>query len=193
MAAGKVITGFSKPYVAVYGESSGTITYTSGQVLARGVEVSIAPDSSDANIFYADNNQAESQAGTFTGGTVTLTVDGLLAAAERLIMGLPAADQSGFLVYDDDQAKPYVGIGFITRYMSGGVTTYVPVILTKCIFDDVGMAAKTQEAEIDWQTTELTATILRADDSKHAWRKVGDGVSTETAAETVIKTYFGIT
>ena len=193
MAAGKVLTGFSKPYVAVYSESSGTITYSSGQLLARGVNVSITPNSSDANIFYADNNQAESEAGTFTGANMTLTVDGLLAAAERLIMGLPAAGEDGSMVFDDDQATPYVGVGFIARYMSGGVTTYVPYILKKCIFNMTSISAATQEAQIDWQTQELTANILRADDAKHTWRKIGADVSTETAAETVIKTEFGIT
>lgn len=193
MANGQVITGFSLPYVALYAESSGTISYSSGQILARGVNVQISVDSTDANNFYADNAPAESQAGTFTGGTVTLTVDGLKQTAEKLIMGLPTPGQDGFVVYDDDQAKPYVGIGFIVRYMSGGTTTYVPIILTKCIFDDVPLEAATQEQEIDWQTTELTATILRGDDAKHTWRKVGAGVSTESAAEAVIKTAFSIT
>ena len=39
MANGRIITGFSKPYVAKYAESSGTVTYSDGMVLARGVEV----------------------------------------------------------------------------------------------------------------------------------------------------------
>ena len=77
MKAGKVTTGFSKPYVALYAESSGTVTYSSGQLLARGVEVSIEPEVGDANKFYADNIVAETIAGIFQGGTATFTVDGL--------------------------------------------------------------------------------------------------------------------
>ena len=50
-------------------------TYTSGQILARGVEVSIDPEVGDDNTFYADNISAETAPGVFTGGTVTLTVD----------------------------------------------------------------------------------------------------------------------
>ena len=38
-ANGRVITGFSQPYVALYSESGGTVTYASGQILARGVSV----------------------------------------------------------------------------------------------------------------------------------------------------------
>ncbi len=94
-AAGKVCPGFSKPYVALYSASGTTLTYTSGQKLARGVDVSIEPESSDDNKFYADNVEAETDAGTFSGGTLSLTVDGLLQAAESLIMGLPAADSDG--------------------------------------------------------------------------------------------------
>ena len=103
-AVGKVTIGFSKPYVAKYSESGGVVTYSAGQLLARGVSVSAEVDSSDNNNFYADNIIAESDAGTFSGGTVTLTVDGLLQDAEKLIQGLAAANTAGFLVYDDDQA-----------------------------------------------------------------------------------------
>lgn len=35
MANGKVITGFSKPYVALYAANNGSPTYTSGQPLAE--------------------------------------------------------------------------------------------------------------------------------------------------------------
>ena len=94
-AAGKVTIGFSKPYVALYSESGGTVTYSSGQLLARGVSVSVESDSSDNNNFYADNIVAETDAGSFTGGTATLTVDGLLQDAEKLVQGLPTADEIG--------------------------------------------------------------------------------------------------
>lgn len=193
MAAGKVCTGFSLPYVALYAESSGTITYTSGQKLARGVSVTATPETTDDNNFYADNILAESAAGEFTGGTINLTVDGLLAAAERLIMGLPAADTTtGFTHYGDDQAIPDVGIGFIARYQSGGSVTYVPIIFPRAAFNLIENNAETQEESIDWQTQELTATIKRAEDANRNWKYVGGDESTEAAAEAKIKTFFSI-
>lgn len=190
MAAGKVTIGFSKPYVAIYDPS--TQEYSDGQILARGVGVSAEIESSDDNIFYADNVAAESDAGRFTGGTVTLTVDGLFAAAEKLIMGLPTAGSDGFMAYDDDQAIPYVGIGFVVRYMSDGVETYTPFVFTKTKFTQIPIDANTMEDEIDWQTQELEATIMRGDDAKHTWKLVGGAESTEAAAEAKIKTKFGI-
>ncbi len=191
-AAGKVLTGFSLPYVALYAHSGTTVSYSSGQKLARGVSVSIEPESGDENNFYADNIAAESSPGVFTNGTVTLTVDGLLAAAEKLIMGLPTADQQGFMHYGDSMEIPYVGIGFVCRYQSDCVVTYTPVILRKCRFTSPGTEANTQEEEIDWQTQELSAAILRDDSATHDWKYVGGDEVSEAAAEAKIKTAFSI-
>ena len=190
-AAGKVLTGFSLPYVALYAESNGTITYSSGQKLARGVEMTISPETSDDNTFYADNQSAESASGTFTGGTLSVTVDGLFDTPEKLIYGLPAAS-SNWYSYDDDQAVPYVGFGAIARYMSDGVTTYTAIVLPKVRFNALELSAATQEDEIDWQTQALEATIFRADDAKHTWRKLSEPQTTEAAAEALIKTMFSI-
>ena len=93
MAEGKVCTGFSDPYVAIYNESGGVITYTGGMRLARGVEVSIEPEVGDTDPFYADNVTSETVPAKFTGGTITLTVDGLKEEAEKLIMGLPEPEE----------------------------------------------------------------------------------------------------
>lgn len=193
MAAGKVCTGFSKPYVANYSANGGSVTFSNGRVLARGVSVNVAPDSSDDNKFYADNQEAESASGIFTGGTLTLTVDGLLTDAERFIMGLPTAGEDDFVAYGDNQEVPYIAVGFITKYMSSGVTTYVPTVIVKTKFSQLTLDAETQGEEIDWQTQELTATIMRGDDSNHTWKYLGKDYTTEEAAEDALKTKLGIT
>lgn len=200
MANGKVCTGFSKPYVAKYVNTGGTISYTSGQALARGVDVSLEVETADDNNFYADNVKAESEAGLFQSGTVTLTVDGLKAAARKLITGITATatlsvgtDSVSVDVYDDTQSVPYVGIGFIVRYMEDGVTTYAPYLLRKCIFSQPGIDAATQEEEIDWQTQELEATVMRDDSAAHAWQWIAADQTTEAAAENVLKEMLDIT
>lgn len=192
-AAGKVCTGFSKPYVALYSNTGTTVTYTSGRVLARGVDVSIEPETSDDNAFYADNIQSENDAGTFTGGTLNLTVDGLHQDAEKLIMGLPAPDESGWMSYGNKQKVPYVGVGYIARYVSGGDVTYVPTVIPKVIFDQIQSAHATSEGSINYQTQALSARILRADDADANWKHVGEDVETEAAAEAAIKAMLGIT
>lgn len=191
-AAGKVRTGFSKPYVAKYVNTSGVISYTGGMKLARGVDVSIDPDALGSdNIFYADNGAAERSAGKFKGGSFTLTVDGLLAATERFISGLPAIDD-GWYHYDDDQESGYFGIGYIERWMSDGVETFVPVIIRKASFDPIKSSAKTQEEDISWQTQSLTGKILKDDSAKHGWKDYGTDYDTEAAAEAAIKEVFNI-
>ena len=201
MANGRVITGYSKPYVAVYSVSDNTVSYASCQALARGVSVSIEPTTGNDNIFYADNVAAESAGGVFSGGTATFVVDGLKDAARKLIMGLPTATSTTITTgttvdvytFDDSQSIPYVGVGFIVRYMEGGTTTYVPYVLTKTAFAMEGLEASTQEDAIDFQTTELEATIMRDDSSTHAWLKFGAGQTTEAAAENVVKKLLGAT
>ena len=193
MANGRVITGYSMPKVAVYSYASNTVTYTGLMALARGVSVSMDVETSDSSDFYADNVLAESAGGRFTGGTVTLTVDGLKDAARKLIQGLPAettltvgSDSVKVLEYDDRQEAPYVGIGFIVRYMENGVTSYEPVVLTKCVFNVDALSAETQGENIDFQTSELTATIARDDTANHMWLRRGEAQTTEAKAEAVI-------
>lgn len=189
MAAGRVCTGFSLPYVAKYNNASGTITYSNGQKLARGVDVSIEPSASDY-VFYADNVEAEI-ANQFTGGTFSLTVDGLLASAEQLIMGLPELTGDWY-AYNDDQTSNYFGLGFIARYMNDGVASYVPYVLAKVSFNPITTTAATQEAEISWQTQSLSGTIMRAEDEKRTWKYLGKEYATEAAAEAALKTKLGI-
>ena len=197
-AAGKICTGFSMPYVAKYSNVGSVVTYSGVMQLARGVSVSLSLDTTDDNVFHADNVSAETAAAIFTGGTATLTVDGLLAEAEKFILGLPETTKvtaGGAQVdvshYGDGMEIPYVGIGFVVRYQSGGVVTYAPVVLTKARFQQPGLDAATQEESIDWQTQELTATLMRDDTASHDWKLAGADQSTEEAAVEVLKAILG--
>ena len=190
MANGRVLTGFSLPYVAAYTyTTSSGVTYSSGQILARGVSVSLDITSGDDNKFYADNQAAESVSGQFQEGTCTLTVDGLLTTAENLILG--TTETSGVTDFGDLN-QPYMGIGFIARYMSGGTTSWVPMIIPKAKFNSPSLEAATQEEDIDWQTQELTADILRDDTANHIWLKKFTACTTEALAEAQIKNAFSI-
>ena len=162
--------------------------------MARGVDVSVEAETGDAVNFYADNVMAESVGGVFTGATITMTVDGLKDAARKLIMGLPNAESITVgsetvqvYRYDDRQQIPNVGIGFIIRYMEQGVTTYQPVVFTKASFSVDGIEAATQEEEVEFQTTELEAALMRDDSANHVWRIIAADQTTEAAAENVIK------
>lgn len=197
MANGKVITGYSKPIVAKYVYNQGTISYTNKTPLARGVEVDLEVEIGDATNFFADNTIAESVAGQFNGATATFTVDGLKDTARNLIAGLVTsktiiANSStvSAKAYDDLQVIPYVGIGFVVRYMENGVTSYAPVILPKAQFSPESISAATQGESVEFQTTELQATVMRADDDNHTWKIVAEDQTTEALAVGVIEAYF---
>lgn len=198
-AAGRVVTGFSKPYVALYQSSGGTVSYTSGRVLARGVSVALSIETGGENKFYTDNGQSETAGGTFTGGTATLTVDGMLPEAETLVLGLPEAEQVtvgdapvDVRSYGEDVKIPYVGIGYITRYMSDGVVSYEPTVLTKTKIHTPNDNATTQGEEIEWQTQALTLDLMRDDSPNRRWKRVAASQETEVEAEAVLKVLLNI-
>lgn len=194
MAKGRVCTGFSHPVVALYNNDKGTVTYTNGRVLARGVSVSLSLDASDDNKFYADNVLAESEVGEFGGGTAKLTVDGLLQASEKMITGLPEPEEVTYgeskkvNIYRSgkDAKPPYVGIGVVVRYQSDGVETYVPIILRKAKFNQPGLEAKTQEEKKGWQTQELEAALHRDDTEKKDWRWIAEDQTSEADAIAIL-------
>ena len=189
-----VTTGFSLPYVAKYANTTGTNRFSDGMKLARGVSVSVDAEVVDDNNFYADNILAETENGAVSGGTITLTVDGLSPEARRLIMGLPTANTAGWTSYGDSASQPYVGVGFLRRTMNNGTTNWWAVVFPKCRFAFDGEEAETSEDQISWQTKELTASFMRDDTSNHVWKYANDtAYATEALAEAALKTFLSIT
>ena len=201
MANGRVCTGFSLPKVAKYTVSSGTVSYTNVTALARGVDVTLSIESASDNKFYADNVLAESENQAFSSGSLSLTVDGLKDTARQMITGVATTSSTTVStgvtvtwdIYDDAAVVPYVGVGFVARYMEDNVTSFVPIVLKKCKFSDPEISAATQEESIDWQTQTLEAEIMRDDSSSHAWRMIGTALSTEAQAESAVLKALGAT
>lgn len=197
-----VTTGLSKPYVAKYAHNAGTVTYSGGMKLGRGVSVEIEIDAADDNNFYADNVIAETESTQFTSGAATVTVDGLENEAAVLILGLPTSEpfevgeskSVNLQKYGKTLNAPYVAFAYIRRTQMEGVVKYYPVIHPKNKFSIPSDSAATQEDSIDWQTQELSATILRDDTAEANWKITTDeGLDTEEEAEEVIKKYLNIT
>lgn len=196
MAVGKVGTGFSHPWVAAYSATGGVVTYSNAMALGRGVSMTISPESSDDNIFYADNVAAETAPGTFTGGTATVVIDGLLEETETFIFGLPEAATVGtvsVLKYGDSAQPPYIALGGLIRHQNEGEVTWSFAILTKMRFSLPTTEASTQEDSISWQTQSLEATIMRDDTAEHAWKMISaTEYNTEAAALTAMKKVLGV-
>lgn len=202
LAKGAVTTGFSYPVVAKYVNSSGVVSYTGGMDMARGVSVSVNIETGgDGNTFYANNAAAEEAPRKFKRGTLDLTVDGLLRSAEDLILGtltttsvtVATGKSVEISINDDDQNIPYVGYGNVIRRQSAGQVFYQGVVYPKTRFTQFAPGAATEQDDIDWQTQELEATLLRDDSAKHAWQKVTAPVETELEAYNAVRVLLGMT
>lgn len=193
--------GLSKPYYALYSATGNAVEYSEGALLGKYTEMSIELDSQDANILYADNGPAESDQ-QFMGGTVTVTTDDLRAAVMVPVFGAKqeaisdtgiTTESPAWIVFDDDQEIPYVGLGGIIKKKVDGATKWVGFVLNKIQFSTPGIAAVTQGETIEWQTQELNASIMRSDAEKHPWFRLSTPMDTEADAEAAVRAYLNIT
>ena len=194
--------GLSKPYVATYVNTSGTITYSARTVLGKYTEIDISLDSADENVLYADNGPAETDS-QFSGGTVTVTTDDLRPDAFKTALGLVEAAIAAtmattnptpkWLVFDDDQAAPYFALGGIVKKKVDGAYKYQAFILEKVKFKNPDLSLTTQGETVEWQTPELEATILRSDAAKHPWYRISTLLDSEEDAVAAIEAYLTVT
>lgn len=168
-------SGFSKPYVALYSGSGGKDTYTNGMSLGGGVGYSDSIEVADDNDFHADNRVDETESGVFTSGEATITVNYLSPEAAKMVLGLTNQTTVGSVQwddYDDDTTPPDIGYGHVKQVVENGVTKYAAFILPRVKMALPSESAETRGESIDWQTQELTATIMRSLNGKHKWRSV---------------------
>lgn len=194
-----VTTGFSEPYIAKYSNTGTTVSYSGGMKLGRGVSMSIEVESADDNNFYADDIVAETETGTMTSASATVTVDGMEPEVAAFALGLPTATQETIgespvdvYDYDDRMNPPFLGLGVLQRVMLNGVQYWVPIVFTKVKMNIPSDEANTQEDQIDWQTQELEMTILRDDSANRRWKRVFERQTTKAAALNIITTYLNV-
>lgn len=193
--------GLSKPYVAVYKNTSGTVTYTKRLLLGKYTNLDISLDNADDNIFYADNGPAESDSTVFTSGTATVTTDDLRPEAMKDALGLTEETISTtttttspkWLVFDDDQEAPYLALGGIIKKKVDGAVKWCAFVLEKIRFRNPGMSLATQGETIEWQTPELEASIYRSDAAKHPWYRISNLLDSEADAIAILEAYLTVT
>lgn len=187
--------GLSKPYFAVYSAAENVVSYANGAVMGKATEANIEISTSDNNNLYGDNAIAETDR-QFTSGTLTLSTTDLSHEVSKAILGLKEEmldsitgvtdEDVSELIYDDTQAIPYLGVGFIVKKEVNGVTMWRGIVLTKVMFSIPSDAATTQGETITWQVPSLTATIMRDDSATRMWKREAT-FTTEAQAEAYIK------
>lgn len=193
------VIGLSKPYIAKYSNTGTTVTYTRPTLIGKAITMSLSLNSGSENILYADNAPAESD-NQFSGGSLTIGTDNLSAEAMLSLYGTKeeainaegvSTSDAKWLVHDDDQIIPYVGFGGVIMKKVNGATKYVAVIYNKVQFQNLNDSATTKGETIEWQTPELTATLMRSDNVKHEWKRITTDLDTEAEAEAAILAFFG--
>lgn len=188
------VVGFSKPKFAKYNATGNSVSYSGGGSAGKGISANIEIETSEDNNLYANNGIAETDR-QFTGGTMTVGTDDLSAQVSAAILGLklqPLETIEGItdvgvmeLICDNTQQTPYLGYGFIRKHIRNGITFYEGVVLTKIMFSVPSESATTQGETIEWQTPELSATIMRDDSADQKWKRAAS-FSTEAQAEAYV-------
>ena len=194
--------GLSKPYLATYVNTAGTVTYSARTFLGKYTEIDISLDSADENVLYADNGPAETDS-QFSGGTVTVTTDDLRPDAIKTALGLVEAAIAAtmattnpspkWLIFDDQQAAPYFALGGIIKKKVDNAYRYQAFVLEKVKFKNPDLSLTTQGKTIEWQTPKLEATILRSDASNHPWYRISTLLESEEDAVAAIEAYLTVT
>ena len=189
-----VTTGFSRIHVATYSNTGSTVTYTGVQELARAKKMESDITTKDDNNFYANNGLAETEPAKMKEGKLKLTVDGLSAEEEALILGITESQvgEVAAIEFGDDMEPPYLGVGAVKRMQLHNVVSYRPVIFKKVRFSIPPDAAETEEDGINWQIQELEAKIMRDDSAKHTWKVIPkENFTTEDEAVAYIRKVLG--
>lgn len=195
--------GLRKPYYALYSYDAAAdkVTYSGGGLLGKAVEFSTSLEQTTDNVLYADDGPAETDR-SFAGGELTITTDDLRQEASAAILGITPKEitigeaESGIkvseMVYGENMVVPNLGFGVVIPKQIDGVPKYRAVILPKVMFAVPDDSATTKGETIEWQTPEITGTIMRSDDSEHAWKReiVADDEATAVA---YIKQFLNIT
>lgn len=193
--------GVSYPVYAIYSNQGNVVTYSDGGVLGKATSVDLTINTSEDNNLYADNGIAETDR-AFTDGTLTVGTDDLSQDVSKAILGATVkalGEIDGVtdkdvseLVFDDNMTYPYLGVGFVVKGQRQNIPYWRGIVLPKVMFSVPGDSVATQGETIEWQTPELTATILRDDTDDHVWKKEAR-FTTEAQAAAYLKNRLGIT
>lgn len=192
--------GLSRPYFAIYGAAGNVVSYSNGALMGKYTELSINLTEPDDNDLYGDNAPDETDT-QFTGGSAETTTTDLLPDVMIPILGLTteeitAGDMTSenpiWMLFDDDQQIPYIGLGGIIQKKIKGELKYQAYVLAKLQPINPGLSVTTKGKTITWQTPKIAFKILRSDEPKHRWFMISSILDSEEDAAKAIRAYLNI-
>jgi phi13 family phage major tail protein len=170
--------------VATVNETTGAITYATPKKPAKAISFTFEPTVADAKL-YADDTLAESDFHV-TGGNVTMGIDREDLQTQCDMLGHTYTD--GEVVDNVDDVAPYVGVGRITKLMVDGEIKYRGTVLALVKFNEPSENDTTQGENVEFNTTELSGTMVVPEDGNWRHRKIFD---TKAEAITYIEGLLG--
>jgi phi13 family phage major tail protein len=156
--------------VATVNETTGAITYGTPKKPAKAISFSFEPTVADAKL-YADDTLAESDFHV-TGGNVTMGIDREDLQTQCDMLGHTYTD--GEVVDNVDDVAPYVGLGRITKLMVDGAIKYRGTVLALVKFNEPSESDQTQGENVEFNTTELSGSMVVPEDGNWRHRKIFD-------------------
>lgn len=175
--------GLKYPVVAALTETGTTPTYASGAVLAKAISANISIETSDIKL-YADDGISESDI-SFIKGTISFNIDDLSDAMKVLLLNytegaeIDAAISSKELTAGSANTPALIGLGFYSKRVKSGVTSYRAIWLKKVQFKEPSSESTTKGESVEFKTPTLEGSITLACDSN--WKSEGT-FSTEAGA-----------
>lgn len=177
--------------------TDGVLTGYSGvQQMGKAISASFEPAETNGDPLYANNGIAERDAAASAGGTLTLTLDRLNAAARTDLYGLTAtteSDGTGWNYTGNEIANP-VGVAFIRWRQEDNSRNFHEVLIFSYVtFSPASEEYQTMGESVDWQTPELSGTVSGgAVTGAKPWRKRFT-FSSQADAVAFITSYFAAT
>lgn len=178
------IKGLSKLVLADYLEDGQTVTYANPVNNEKLASYSADFESSDDNNLYLDNEVAESDAGTFQSGNITIETGNLSNETSKKLYTVKEKEitvgdkKIKEFIYDDDIKIKDLGVGIIEWHQVNGEDLYRAIWFTRVRFNIDSNSATTKGQQIDWQTKTIEGNIMRSaemsNDYKRPWKKQAD-------------------
>lgn len=156
--------------VATVNETTGAITYGTPKKPAKAISFSFEPSVADA-VLYADDGVAESDF-RVTGGSVTMGIDREDLETQCDMLGHEYSE--GEVIDNVDDVAPYVGVGRITKLMVDGAIKYRGTVLALVKFNEPSESDQTQGENVEFNTTELSGSMVVPEDGNWRHRKIFD-------------------
>lgn len=177
--------------------------YTGGtKSMGKAISATFTPTETENNPLYANNAVAESDAASGSGGTLNMTLDRLTMAAAADLYGLTEKEVSvtmgdssatgkGF-DYTGDEISAPVGAAYIRQMQEDNDRGIHEVVLyRRATFSMPSEEAQTLGETVEWQTPEITGTVVGKESGGSApWRQ-RYRFDTQDAAIAWIESVFG--